>query len=293
MDFVQLDLGGVLVHTMVDVPHDGTRWAASPAPTVTLYHRGGGVLRDSATASTGPSLYVTSTAAADGRTIVCTTTTGLERWEQCYIRSTATGHWETVTVDKFTSTTVTILDPLRYSYSTGDYLESHRMTTTLSESDAGNVELNCWAQWAYTVDGVKRKESTVFHISRYAPRLSLTAAEAMQAEPRLRDMLGSDQRIELLLRRIWHKVILPDVSKMIGSPGGMVSGEAIEEAVLLKLQEYVLRKSNQFEAAAHYKELYSSQLDEMRLSVIDMDEDGGQARDETPRGARTPRVMRG
>jgi hypothetical protein len=293
MNFLQLSLGGVLEHYMVDVPHDGTRWDASPAPQVKLFNRDGGVLRASTGATLGNQYTVNAACAADGRTIYIASTGSLRRWEQMWIRSNVTYHWETVTVDKWTTSSVTTLDPLQYAYSTSDVLESHRLYTTVTSGDVGNPELNCYAEWAYTVDTVARKEHTSFHISRYAPRRTLTAAKAISQEPRAREQLGSDQRVEHILQRIWEEVILPDVAKLLGSAGAMVAPEVIEEAHLYKFMEQSYRRAREFDAAKEYAEMYKSQLDEVRLSIVDLDEDGGQGDGDIPRGMRTPRLMRG
>jgi hypothetical protein len=293
IEFVQLSLGGVIHHNMVDVPHDGDRWADSPAPTVRLLNRDGTQLLASTAATVDASRSLTSTATAKSRTIPMTSTTGLKRWEEYVVGPNATGQWEWVTLDAIGSTSVTTLDPLVNTYSTGHGIKSHTMSYQVSTTTAAAVAQNCFAQWRYTVDSIERQEHTVFSISRYCPRLSLTPAEVIQHEPRALKQIGSDQKIGLILKRMFENRVLPDVAKILGSPGALVSGEAVDEAVLLKFQEIVSRKAKDYEGAHEYANLYVHQLDEIRLSVTDLDESGGQDVDEVPRSMRTPRIMRG
>ncbi len=298
--FVQLAIGGVIDHSMVDVPHDGARWDASPAPTCTLHHRNGGVIASSTAATVGLSFTVKE-ASAESRTISLVSTTGLERFGEYLLGPNANGQWEWVTVEAFEpeddedSYSVTVLDELQHSYSSDDptTLKSHRLTLELSAAQSASVESGCFAAWAYMVDSVKRIEHTTFAISRYAPRMSLTPAEAISVSPRLRDLIGSDQRVEVVLRRLWRRHLMPDVAKILGSSGAVLSGESLEQAHLYKLGEQLAREAKDHESAANYSELYTSALDEIRTDVVDLDESGGQDDDETPRGLSTPRLLRG
>lgn len=293
-EFLQIGAGGVLSHTMVDVPSDGTRWDASPAPTVTLHHRAGGVIGTASTAATTVAAVAVTSATAGAKAItLSTSTTALERLEEYMLGPNAAGQWEWVTIDGVSSTAVTVLDDLRYSYTSEASLTDHRMKLTVTEGDASSPETGCFAAWAYYVDGVLRIEHTTFAISRYAPRQSLTAAEAIGVFPRLIELLGSNQRVEVVLRRLWRRHVLPDVAKILGASGAVVAGESLEQAHLYKLGEQLAREAKDHESAERYSELYSAALDEMRTTVTDIDEDGGQSDDETPRGRRTPRMLRG
>lgn len=290
--FAQLNKGGVLYHTMADVPPDGARWDASPAPTVTLYSTSSGVIRAAESATLGPSTTLGAAAAARATSLTVAATTGISRFDRMVVGPNAAGQWEWVTVDGAAGTTVTLLDPLDYSYEISSVLKSHTMSTTLSSSDAGSTIRRCRADWAYTVDSVARVESTPYVVSRYAPRLAVTAADVIQHEPRAKKLIGSNQQIEILIKSIWETRVLPDIAKLYGSPGSVPSGESLQQALLAKFDAHVARRTGAYEAELRYEEIYQELIDEVRVGMIDTDEDGD-VEDETPRTTRVARVMRG
>ena len=290
--FLQLDKGGVLYHTMADLPPDGARWDASPAPTVTLYSTTSGELRAAESATLGPSTTLSAAAAAKATSLTVASTSDINRFDRLVVGPNSTGQWEWVTVDGAASTTITLLDPLEYSYASSDVVKSHTMQTTVSSDDAGSEIRRCRADWTYTVDSVGRIESTIYVVSKYAPRLAVTAADLMQHDPRARKLLGSDQAVELLLQRIWETRILPDVAKVYGSPGSVPSGEALQQAVLAKFDAHVARRTGAYEAETRYEEIYQELIDEVRVGIVDTDEDGD-VEDEIPRTMRVARVFRG
>jgi len=290
--FLQLSLGGTIDHTMVDVPADGGRWDASPAPTVALRSSSGGTIIASRSASQGPSLAALSTCAAGGWTLYVSSTTGLARWDTILIGPNSSGQWEWGIVDGYTTSTVTVLDALGYSYSTGDGVKSHTLSVTYSTSDVGAVYHNAVAEWSYTVDGVPRMEHTVCHVSRYAPRLSVTATDVLALVPRASEVIGSNQRIDLLLRTLWRQRILTDIAQMM-RPGSMVSGEAANRALVELLSLEIATRARDTDGIDVYERRYRLALDEIRLSVSDMDEDGAQGDDEQPSSVWTVRLRRG
>lgn len=291
--FLQLDKGGSLSHEMRDVPSDGARWDASPAPTVTLYTRTGETIRALTTVSLGPTTTLASDVAADAKAIGIGTTSSLRRWEEYVIGPNASGEWERVRLDSIGPTWVKALDPLVYAYSSGNTFKSHRMSTVVSTTHTATVEFYCYADWAYTVDGLARRTATDFCVSRYAPRLNITALDAVQFDPAARDQIGSNQKIDLVLRDLWERHVLPDVAKRLGSPGAMVSSERVDAAMLYRFAEHLYRQGRNTERADKYAELYTNQLEEIALGVVDLDEDGGQSADEVPASPRVCVMLRG
>jgi hypothetical protein len=291
--FLQQNLGGILSHTMKDLPPDGARWDASPAPSVVLYTKTGGELRASTAVSLGPTTTVASDTSAGDKVVGIGATTTLLRWEEYVIGPNAAGEWERCKVDSVASNYVKTLNPLVYAYSAGNTFKSHRLSTAVSAGDVGQVNWNCWAEWRYSVDGQLRRESSEFYVSRYAPRLTVTALDVVQWDPAARDQVGSDQKIDLVLRDVWQRFVLPDITKILGSPGSVVSGEAVEQAVLYRFQEYMYRQGRNTERADKYAELYVNQLEEVTLGVVDLDESGGQSDDEIPPGLRSREMLRG
>ncbi|MHC4644323.1 MAG: hypothetical protein ACYTBJ_02390 [Planctomycetota bacterium] len=292
-DFLQVQLGGSLSHTMKDLPSDGARWDATPAPSVVLKTKSGGSLRGSTDVTLGPTTTLASGAVAGTTLVGIGTTSALRRWEEYVIGPNPAGEWERCLLDAVGSSYVKTLDELEYTYSTGDTFRSTRMSTTVTAGTVGAVEINCFAEWRYAVDGQIRKESTRFHVSRYAPRLTVTALDAVQYDPAFRDQVGSNQRIDLLLRMVWENYIKPDITKVLGSPGAVISGEAVHEATLLRAEEYIYRQGRNTERADKYAELYASKLEEIVLGPVDLDQSGGQSKDEIPPGMRSRPMVRG
>ena len=294
VSFVGKGSGGIISHDMVDLPSDFSRWDASPAPTVTLFAPGGGTIVASATASTVDATTLASAAPAATNDIALATTAGVLRWEPYVVGPNAAGQAEWCILDAVASATgvVTTLDPLRYSYASSQAFKTHRLKTTITATDAGSLVANARAEWGYEVDDVARKESTIFNISLYAPRLGLTSSDVLSIEPRVRKVIGSNQRIDYLLRHLWESRVLPDIAKIF-NPGALVSGAEADEALLFLVQQYMARKSKELELAEEYGRLYGDALDELRNSMIDLDQSGAQGEDEVVRGINTPRMMRG
>lgn len=290
--FLQKDLGGVLKHTMRDLPGDGARWDSSPAPTVTLMARGGGELLASTAATLGGT-YTTGGAISVGdTTISVNSTTGLSRWDEVVLGPNAAGQWEWKTLDGVSSTAIVFHEKAVYAYSTGKTLKSHTMSVEVTSGTVGSVSQNNYAEWHYAVDSVERKEHTLFHISLYAPRLSLTAARFLEEYPRALGMLGSNQKIDALIRRMWDTRVIPDIARIF-HPGAMVSGEAAELALANKLKEFLENEAKNYDAADRYAVRYNHALDQIRDGLVDLDESGGVGDTEVVRSARTPRLIRG
>ena len=294
--FVQLDLGGTVEHRMVDVPADGARWDATPAPTVQLYSDSGGELLSSpATATEGPSTTLSADAAAGATSVSVASTTGIDRFDEMLVGPSSDGRWEWITVMGAGGGQVHLAAPLEHSYSSGDVVKSHTLTYTIAASDAASVARGCRAEWRYEVGGVERRESTVYHVSRYAPRMSLTAAGLAQEYPRALRQVASHQDLDLLIRRVWEGHVLPAIGR-IYAPGAMVSGELAEQALIAAVKTTLAEEAKDLDAAEIYRDQYRAHMDEiasLMVGLVDTDEDGVRDDDETPRGALTPIIMRG
>jgi hypothetical protein len=140
------------------------------------------------------------------------------------------------------------------------------------------------------MDGVERKESTLFIVSRHAPRLTLTSTQLLSEDPRARRLIGSNQRLDLLIKRTWERKVLPAIGAM-WQPGALVSGEAAEEALVYAVRWKLALDAKDNETADKLQALYRAALDRLKDSSIDLDEDNV-AEDEV-RGAVTPRLYRG
>ncbi len=289
--FVQLHLGGTLDHVMVDLPSDGARWDDDPLPSVTLRSGGGGEIRAAVTATAGPATSTASSCAAGQKNVPLIATTDFARWDEIVVGPNATGQWEWATIDAISiSHAVTVLEDLAYSYGAGVPVKSHKLSTTLTAADVGDVQRRAWAEWSYEVGGIARKESTIYVASRYAPRLSLTATELLGEDPRVRRLLGSNQRLDLVIRRTWERKVLPAIAAM-WAPGSLVSGESAEECLILAVRLKLARDAKDYESATKLEDLYRAALDRLQSVPVDLDE-GGDAEDAV-RGAVAPRLLRG
>lgn len=292
VSFLQKSLGGKLTHTVADLGATGGRWDSTTAPTVVLYSKSGGVIVSTRTCDLGPSTTLSAAAAASQKSLTIATTAGLVRWNDYVIGPNISGQWEWVTIDAVATTAVSVVDDLKYAYSSGDTFKSHDMSVTLTAGDITSVYRDCYAAWAYKVGGISRKDHTIFHVSLYAPRLSLTPADVVREYPRLHQILASQQKIGLLIKRIWETRLLPDLGRIV-PPGALVSGEAANEALLYRVVRHIMLQARDIEVAETYDDMYKDAIDRLRSSLIDPDESGGVGDDETVRGVRTPRIRRG
>lgn len=289
--FVQLSVGGQIDHVMADLPHDGGRWDTSTTPAVVIYDSSGGELIASTAASTGPTTRLSTSTAAGVSTLPITSTSGWQRFEDVVIGPNIHGQWEWVTIVGVKTTALTIAPRTQYAYSTSDVVKSHRLFYAVAATTAAEVDRLRRAEWRYVVDGVERRESTEFHVSRYAPRLSLTAAAFLQEYPRGQRMIASHQDLDLLIRRVWFGRVLPDIARMI-PPGAVASGAAIEAALIERVKAHLSEEAKDHDSADRYLETYKAELDGLRASLVDTDEDGSVDDTEIMPSVRTPRISR-
>lgn len=289
--FVQLSTGGLLEHRMVELPHDGDRWSSTPAPAVYLYDGDGVVLLSGALASTGTSTSTSAGASSGATTLGLASLTGVERFEEYVVGPNASGSWERVTVLAAGGGQVSLSAKLANAYPAGSRFLSHRMTYQVSSSTAASVSRNCRAEWRYSVDGIARRESTIFHISRYAPRCPLTSELFFQEFPRGRNMIASGQHMEILIRQTWRGIVLPEIGHLF-APGALASGEAARPLLAAKLKQILCELARDFEAADVYQERWRAELELLRDSVIDLDEDGEQTDTERPQSPLVARMQR-
>ena len=289
--FLQLDVGGQLHHDLADLGAGGALWDSSPAPTVILYHRSGGELRASATATTGSSYTLSSAASVGATSIALASTTGVSRWEPLVIIEN--GAPEHITPKSVSSGTVALIQPLKSAHADGATVRSPRLSATVAASVCASVEHGCRAEWRYSIGGVARRESTSFTISRYVPRYTLTSQELLEIEPRAEALVGSYQDLDRLIDVTWSRKILPDVAKMLGTPGAAISGDSLESALLKRVLADLAVRARDFETADRYEADYAAAIDEIRTTAVDLDESGGQSDDEIPRSRNAVRILRG
>lgn len=293
MQWAQVDLGGVVHLDVIDVGTDGVLWDSSPAPTVTLYHRAGGELQASVSASTGATYSVSSASTAGDQTVSLASTTGLVRWEPPLLLRDTSGAWEWIEAESISGGTLTLVEPLENGYSVGATLRSPRLSATVAASSAASPQHACRADWAFSVGGSARRESTTFSIARYAPRLNVTARDITNYDPRAATMLGSDQELDRLVGFVWNRRVLIDVARLLGTPGAMISGEDLDHALITRVLADLYMRAEKLEIADRYEAQYAQAIDGIRQTAVDLDEDGGQDANEIPRSRRAVRILRG
>lgn len=272
------------------------RWTAttSLAPMVTLFDRTGGELVAAQAASQGPSTTISAAATARSKTLVLATATSVASDDVLLLGKNQSGQWEWITVDSVntTSKVVTTRDELQYSYESGVTVKSHRLSVVLSSTNCDGVFANCRARWSFVVSGVKRYETTLFHVSVWSPRMTLRDQDVLVRQPRAIDLLGSRQRLHQLIADVWEHDILEDLGRDY-NPGALVSGDALHQAHLYRvLLEISIMGADQ-SGQDRYSALYRSSWDRaIAQTLIDSDGDGEIGDEDVVRSSMTGRVRR-
>ena len=291
--FVQESRGGVLAYRHTDIPADGGRWDASPAPTVALFDSSGGELVASRTATLGPTTTLSSSAAAAQRTIPVTATTSINRGEQFVIGPNATGQSEWVTCEQVGGGNVVARDDLEYTYASADVFASHKMELTLTAADITTTYKDAYARWSFTVDSVQLYEQTIFHVSKYAPRLSVTPQDVLTYDATALHSLGDLQTLGILIAEVWDRHILVHLGQMF-DPSALISGTALHLATIYKVLELIASGNKEEEERDQWRGQYSAAMEASIVATpVDLDQSGGVDENEKVRNPHTARLMRG
>lgn len=287
VQFVQVGKGGTITY------HAPTRWDATPAPTVTLYGPEGGELVASGNATLGPTTTLDGAAAAGATTVPLTATTGVVVGEQ-YKITNATGEHEWVTVEAISSgVSVTVRDPLRYTYASTDVFCSTKLSVAMSSTQAAAPYRNCYARWVYSVGAQSQIDTSIFHVTRWAARLTLTSQDILRREPRAIDLLGSRQDIDELIQDIWENEILEELAQSC-DPGALLSGETLRMATLYRVIAEMYLHSQDAEHSDALMAMYRAVWERvLHTAPIDVDQSGSVSSDDIVRPAWTGRLFRG
>jgi hypothetical protein len=144
--------------------------------------------------------------------VIPSTTATISGGDLFVIRKASTGQWEWVTIDGVASGSVTTRDALTYSYATGDTLQSQRLSYSVAATNCDSIYRNARAEWTYEVGGVSRTDTTLYHVSVWAPRLSLTDQDILRRNPRAKDLLGTRQRLTDLIEDVWEHEVLEELA---------------------------------------------------------------------------------
>jgi len=295
MRFVQQGQGGTLDHVMVDVPHDGARWDASPAPTCTLKSDDGGVILASQTVTAlGPTTTVSAAgAAAAQKTIPVASTTGFERGEQIWIGPNADGEWESGILEKVGSSSLGVLHELQYTYASTHVVKSHRMRITVTADQAASQYTRARAVWGYTVDSVTRTVDEDFHIVPHVPRHTVTESTLRDLAPRAWVVRGSDQRLPRLIDTHWHRYVLADLGSGY-KPGALIDSSAMNEALIYRVLATLALEAREIAQYEQYMQLYTGRVSAgFQIATVDDDLDGDAGSHEKYRGRFSGRLLRG
>jgi hypothetical protein len=291
--FVQKDKGGTIYY---DVNHGApARWDADPTPTVTIVSREGGEIVASQSATEGPSTTLTAVASAKKKTAVVTATTGISVDDVLILGTNGSGQWEWVTVDAInTSTkTITFRDELAYTYASGDAIKSTRLSVALSASNAGAIYNDARAQWAYEISDQAIVEESIFHISAWAPKMTLRDQDILKLNPRAIKMLGTRQRLTQLIKEVWERIILADFGAQY-KPGSLVSGAALHQAHLYRVLAETAIVAEDVTQTEQYLESFKNAWSRSIIqTLIDTDNSGTIGDDDIVRPSMTGRIYRG
>jgi hypothetical protein len=289
--FIQKDRGGTIWHDVIDAaPY---RWDSTCTPVVAVYTPGGTQMLATTTADVGPLATIDAACAAGGITIhIGTVPTSLASGDQYLVRKASSGQWEWVTIDGVGSGYVTVRDTLQYTYGTGDTIASPRLSYTVAATVCDEVYANARAEWTYEVDGISRTDTSLFHVSIWAPRLTVTEQDILRRNPRARDMLGSRQRLSDLIEDVWHRDILEELSVVV-DPGQLVSGDALHLAVLYRVLAEIATMAEDYEERDRLMESHRAAWERvLQQTPIDSDDDGDISDEDIVRSASTGRVYR-
>lgn len=293
IQFVQVDKGGDIYEDVVDIAP--ARWEADPAPTVTIMSRTGDELVASQAATLGPSTTLAAAATADSSSATLAAVTSINVGDTLCLGPNSGGQWEWVTVDSVTSATkiIQLRDDLRYTYAVGDAIKSHRLSVTLTGAEADAIYENARAQWAYEIaTNQARTDTTIFHISKWVPKMTLRDQDVLVRQPRAIDLLGTRQRLEQLIEDVWKRDILEDLGQMF-NPGGLLSGDVLRQAHMYRVLAEVEIMSGDQEGQEQYLRLYQSSWERVMQQVVaDVDGDGQIDDDDIVRSTMTGRVYR-
>lgn len=295
MRFVQQGQGGTLEHIMTDVPHDGTRWDASPAPTCTLKAADGGVILASQTVTDlGTATTVSAAGAASGqKTIPVASTTGFERGEQVWIGPNASGEWESGILDQVGASSLGVLHELQYDYVSTNVVKSHRLRITVTAAQAASQYTRARAVWGYTVDSVTRTVDEEFHIVPHVPRHTVTESTLRDLFPRSWVQRGSDQRLPRLIDTHWRRYVLADLGAGY-KPGALIDSSAMNEALIYRVLATLALEAREVDQYQEYMKLYSGRVSAgFQISTVDDDLDGDAGSHEKYRGRYSGRLLRG
>ena len=292
VQFEQKDVGGTIYYEAPD------RWDAASTPTVTLLTPSGAELVAAQNATAGPSTTVkTGTSVAVGATTVeLTAVTSLVVGRQYTLGPNALGQSERVTVSGITtgtSASVELRHPVQYAHAAGGAFASTRLSVAVTAAQATPTYRSCLAKWTYKVSTVDRVDTTVWHISLWAPRLTLTEQDVLRREPRALDLLGSRQRLVELIEDVWTSDILEDLGQSC-DPGALVSGDALRMATLYRVLAEMYLVSQDHEHADRLTGLYhAAWMRVLQQTPVDVDQTGTITDDDIVRPAWTGRLCRG
>lgn len=300
--FLQLDCGGRLEHVVSDLAADGSGWdqpeEGDAAGTVVLYGPAGEILVAEQDCEIVEPTTLEDAAAVGATTIPVAEVVGLRRWDQIVVGpSSVDGRWEWATIDGLLDggdggdSTIRLLAPLRYAYADGDAVGSRALAIEFDAADVGSVLRKCRAEWRYLQGGLERRESTIVHCSRYAPRYALSESEVETVIPSALRKIGPHQRLGLILRQVWERTVLPTIARLM-PPGGLASGEAADELLLAAVARQICEAAREFDAADRWAAQYEQLLGGLPDAITDIDEDGVQSTTEGPRSRRAPRMLR-
>jgi hypothetical protein len=299
--FVQYGVAGVLEHYVsrpIDASGDGVT-----DPTCTLLWPSGSEMQAEDDCDVGPTSSLGAAAAAGTYDLTVTDTTDMAVGDVLWLTN-SDGQSEPIIAHAVTPSTegegegggedgeVESRHELEYSYAEDDVIASRRLRIDVLAASMTTCSRDCRARWTYQSGGVTYSEETVFHVSRYAPRCTVTEADVLRRHPQARQWVAPRQPLGDLVEEIWRREVLTDLSA-IYTPTAIISGEALHTATILRVAAQLALNNGQLELYDRWHAEYRGALDQaVSVSPVDTDDDGS-SDDEQRYSARVVRLLRG
>lgn len=200
MLFVLRNFGGTLEWYARD---DSTPRRPDATVTVQVLDTFGGALVAAGTAATLDLVNtpLSSGAAVGATTLQVTAATNIVAGRRYVIGDT----WEEVKVKRVSGTTVYLTSPTWAAHASGAAFAGHRISYTLSASQAGTVSKDyCRALFSWLIGTVAQPPGQVeFALTRYYPRCPITAVDLFTYDENLADKLPLNTDIADIINEAW------------------------------------------------------------------------------------------
>lgn len=210
MRWVQLGTSGTVVFDLPARP--------GGAGTARVLDAGGAELA----AASAPTLNAVNTtlsanAAAGATSLSLTSGTGVVAGRRYLLGGTEDAGGERVLVAAVSGTALALARPLSAARASGAAFQSSRIEVAITSACTASVARQHRVEW--TNPDTSEVHVLPFDVTRYAPRSSLTSAELLDLDPKLRSRLAAGTWLPAVIERVWD-LLLFDLAGLDRHPGG-------------------------------------------------------------------------